>query len=226
MKVRLIGNTEPTKEFIQETQGNIENIQELIAFCARVSNPANQLNKETSQKLLEYLMKHRHFSPFELVSATMEIETTRDIARQILRHRSFTFNEFSQRYADPAVFNEQFIIREARLQDTSNRQNSIKTDDNLLQQNWEYYQQKVIDAAKEAYDWAIDNNIAKEQARVVLPEGNTSSRLYMQGTIRSWLHYIDLRSNNGTQQEHIDIALACAKAISEVFPLIDEYVTK
>ncbi len=226
MKVRLIGYTQPTEEFIKSTDNKINNIQQLVAFCARVSNPTNQINSETSDNLLKYLLKHKHFSPFELASATMEIETTRDIARQILRHRSFTFNEFSQRYANPSEFENQFVIREARLQDDKNRQNSIKVDDPVLQESWEQQQNNVIQAAKEAYDFAITHGIAKEQARCVLPEGNTTSKLYMQGTIRSWIHFIELRSGNGTQEEHIEVAKACAKAITSIFPLAAQYVNK
>ena len=196
----------------------------VIAYCARVSNPANQDNERTAPKLLKYLKKEAHFSPFEMASACIEIETTRDIARQILRHRSFSFQEFSQRYADPALMGNQFVLREARLQDTKNRQNSIANDDERLQMLWDSKQGEVIRAAEAAYKWAIENGIAKEQARAVLPEGNTISRLYMQGSIRSWIHYIELRASNGTQQEHMDIASECAKAISKIFPLIDTYV--
>ena len=208
----------------------IVNAQELIAFCARVSNPSNQMNKETSEKLIKYLIKHAHWSPLEMVSACLEINTTRDIAHQIVRHRSFSFQEFSQRYADPAEFGDQFVLREARLQDTKNRQNSIalgntQQDMNLIN-DWESQQQKVIDAAKEAYEWAIENGIAKEQARAVLPEGCTKTRLYMNGTLRSWVHYIELRGANGTQQEHMDIAHACAKVIAEIFPLAEELVNE
>jgi thymidylate synthase (FAD) len=196
-----------------------ENCQELIAFCARVSNPSNQMNKETSEKLIKYLIKHKHWSPLEMVSACLEINTTRDIAHQIVRHRSFSFQEFSQRYADPAEFGDQFVLREARLQDTTNRQNSIDVDNDELKKEWEKRQQYVIDLAKGTYEWAIANGIAKEQARAVLPEGNTKTRLYMNGTLRSWIHYIDLRSANGTQKEHMDIANSCAKVISEIFPM-------
>jgi thymidylate synthase (FAD) len=202
---------------------NVEDIdlQDLIAYCARVSNPDNQMNSETSEKLLKYLMKHKHWSPFEMVSACLEIETTRDIARQILRHRSFSFQEFSQRYADPTD-ELAFQLREARLQDPKNRQNSIAVDDKELQEEWEWMQQQVINTAERAYQWAIKNGIAKEQARAVLPEGNTVSRLYVNGTLRSWIHYIELRSANGTQLEHIEIAKACAKVITNVFPLMRE----
>jgi len=223
MKVKLVGYTQPTDEF---KEGGMEDVQDLISFCARVSNPSNQMNMETTEKLLGYLAKHKHWSPFEMASATMEIETTRDIARQMLRHRSFAFQEFSQRYADPKEFGEQFVIREARLQDTKNRQNSIDTDDYRLQQWWKQEQEKVIRAAKEAYEWAIENGIAKEQARAVLPEGNTKSRLYMQGSIRSWIHFIELRSGNGTQKEHMEVAKACAEAIIKIFPLVETYINK
>ena len=202
----------------------LDNIQDLIAYAARVSNPSNQANTKTTGKLLNYLIKHKHWSPFEMASACIEIETTRDIARQLLRHRSFSFQEFSQRYADIRDLNDNFIIREARLQDTKNRQNSISTDDTELQMQWEGYQQSVINQAKAAYEWAIENGIAKEQARVVLPEGNTVSRLYVNGTIRSWIHYIDLRSSNGTQMEHIELAKEIAKAISAIYPSIMEVV--
>lgn len=200
---------------------DLHNCQDLIAFCARVSNPSNQLNKATSEKLIKYLITHKHYSPLEMVSACLEINTTRDIARQILRHRSFTFQEFSQRYADPTK-DLGFVLREPRLQDTKNRQNSIENKDVDLIVDWFDQQKKVIDAAQEAYKWAIDHGIAKEQARCVLPEGNVISRLYMSGTLRSWIHYIDLRSGNGTQKEHMDIALNCAREIAKVFPMINE----
>ena len=197
--------------------------QELIAYCARVSNPSNQMNTETSEKLIKYLIKHAHWSPLEMVSACLEINTTRDIAHQIVRHRSFSFQEFSQRYADPAEFGEQFVTREARLQDKKNRQNSIGIDsESDLHYEWQMKQQKVIDVAKETYEWAIKAGIAKEQARVVLPEGNTKTRLYMNGTLRSWVHYIELRGANGTQKEHMDIAHACAKVIAQIFPLMED----
>ena len=222
MQVRLIGYTQPTEGEII----GLDDVQDMIAYCARVSNPTNQLNQETAPKLLGYLAKHAHWSPFEMANATMEIETTRDIARQMLRHRSFAFQEFSQRYADPALMGNQFVTREARLQDTKNRQNSIANSDERLQMMWDSKQGEVIRAAEDAYKWAIENGIAKEQARAVLPEGNTISRLYMQGSIRSWIHYIELRASNGTQQEHMDIAAECAKAISKIFPLIDTYVQK
>ena len=200
-----------------------ESALDLVAYCARVSNPSNQNNKETSEKLVKYLIKHKHWSPLEMVSACLEIETTRDIARQLLRHRSFSFQEFSQRYADPTADLE-FVTRDARMQDPKNRQNSIVTEDELIKIHWAARQQRVIDEAKAAYTWAIEQGIAKEQARAVLPEGNTMSRLYVNGTLRSWVHYIELRSANGTQQEHIDLAVACAEAISKIFPLVDDYV--
>ena len=220
MKVKLLGVTQPVDKEI--VNNGIDDVQELISYCARVSNPANQFNTLTSEKLIGYLIKHKHWSPLEMASATMEIETTRDIARQILRHRSFSFQEFSQRYADPQDMEDTFEYREARLQDTKNRQNSIENDDEELQKMWEGYQYDVIKAAKTAYNWAIENGIAKEQARAVLPEGNTKSRLYMAGTIRSWIHYIELRGANGTQKEHIEIAQACAKAIVQAFPLAEK----
>ena len=215
MKVKLISYSTPTKEFIDE---GIDNAQELVAFCARVSNPSNQLNTETSEKLIKYLIKNAHWSPLEMVSACLEIETTRDIARQILRHRSFSFQEFSQRYANP-VKDLEFVTREARLQDLKNRQNSIETDDEEITNMWIKKQEDLIENAKETYNWAINNGIAKEQARAVLPEGNTVSRMYMNGTLRSWIHYIELRSGNGTQKEHMDIALACAEVVAKIFPM-------
>lgn len=221
MKVRLVSYSKPTNEL--ENQG-IDDAQELIAFCARVSNPNNQYNTETSEKLIKYLIKHAHWSPLEMVSACMEIETTRDIARQILRHRSFSFQEFSQRYANPTK-DLDFVLREARLQDPKNRQNSVVTDDDLLKAKWENMQTVVIEAARSAYTWAIENGIAKEQARAVLPEGNTVSRLYMNGTLRSWIHFIELRSANGTQKEHQDVARACAEAIAAIFPMAKDLVT-
>ena len=195
---------------------------EMIAYCARVSNPANQFNNETSEKLVKYLIKHQHWSPLEMVSACMMIDTTRDIAHQIVRHRSFSFQEFSQRYADPKEMGEMFELCEARLQDTKNRQNSISIDDDDLQSAWNIMQQEVIDKSEEAYLWAISNGIAKEQARKVLPEGITKTRLYMKGSLRSWIHYIELRSANGTQKEHMDIAIECAKEIARIFPLMND----
>jgi len=196
---------------------------DLVAYCARVSNPDNQNNTETSEKLVKYLMKHKHWSPLEMVSACLEIETTRDIARQILRHRSFSFQEFSQRYADPTK-DLDFVIREARLQDPKNRQNSIEIDDAKLVEEWKWQQEQVITAAQRAYSWAIKNGIAKEQARAVLPEGNTMSRMYVNGTLRSWIHYIELRSANGTQKEHMEVARAVAEAITKIFPLAKNYI--
>ncbi len=223
MKVQIVGHTQPTEAF--QTDG-MDDIQDLIAFCARVSNPSNQMNSETSERLLNYLAKHKHWSPFEMASATLEIETTRDIARQILRHRSFAFQEFSQRYADPSEFGDQFVIREARLQDQKNRQNSIDSDDQALMENWERAQKSVIAAAEKAYNWALEKGIAKEQARAVLPEGLTKSRLYMQGSIRSWIHFIELRSGNGTQKEHMEVARAVAQCIGEIFPLGLSYIAE
>jgi len=222
MNVKLISYSKPSTLMHKD---GIEDMQDLIAFCARVSNPNNQLNTDSAEKLIKYLVKNKHWSPLEMVNACLEIETTRDIARQILRHRSFSFQEFSQRYADPTKELE-FVTREARLQDTKNRQNSIETDNLALQAFWETQQKRVIDTAKEAYAWAIENGIAKEQARVVLPEGNTVSRLYMNGTLRSWIHFIELRSGNGTQKEHQLVALECAKIIASVFPLANEFVTQ
>ena len=224
MKVKLVSYSQPTEEF---SSVGIDNVQELIAYCARVSNPANQLNTETSEKLIKYLIKHAHWSPLEMVSACIEIETTRDIARQILRHRSFSFQEFSQRYADPtAELDEAFTLRQARLQDTKNRQNSIETDDTMLAIEWERAQKRVLHSVKQEYSWAIANGIAKEQARAVLPEGLTISRLYMNGTLRSWIHFIELRSANGTQKEHQEVALACAQAIAQIFPMATELVAQ
>jgi thymidylate synthase (FAD) len=200
-----------------------DSLLDIVAYCARVSNPSNQMNSETSEKLVKYLIKHKHWSPLEMVNVCLEINTTRDIAHQIVRHRSFSFQEFSQRYADPAEFGNQFITREARLQDQKNRQNSISlSDESELHYAWEAKQEEVIAKAKEVYEWAIANGIAKEQARVVLPEGNTKTRLYMNGTLRSWVHYIELRGANGTQKEHMDIAHICAKVIAEIFPMADE----
>jgi thymidylate synthase (FAD) len=220
MKVRLISYSNPSKEIAEQ---GLYDVQELIAFCARVSNPSNQNNKETSEKLIKYLIKHQHWSPLEMVSACLEIETTRDIARQILRHRSFSFQEFSQRYADPTK-DLSFVLREARLQDTNNRQNSVENTNLALAAWWEERQKRVIEEAKNAYEWAIQHGIAKEQARAVLPEGLTVSRLYMNGTLRSWIHFIELRSANGTQKEHQEVARECAKVIAEVFPLANELV--
>ncbi len=216
MIARLVSYSQPTDII------GVDDIQELIAFSARVSNPSNQMNKDTNQKLLKYLAKHKHWSPFEMVSACIEINTTRDIARQILRHRSFSFQEFSQRYANP-VEELEFITREARLQDKKNRQNSIENTELALDMGWKRKQEEVIKVCKEAYEWAIENDVAKEQARVVLPEGLIKSRLYMNGTIRSWIHFIELRSANGTQKECSEVARACGEAISKIFPMIKEF---
>ena len=220
MNVRLVSYSQPTEEF--RTQG-IDDAQELIAFCARVSNPSNQFNNDTSEKLIRYLVRHQHWSPLEMVSACMEITTTRDIARQILRHRSFSFQEFSQRYADPTKDLE-FVTRSGRLQDPKNRQNSIEHADNLLENEWYRAQQRVIYAARREYEWAIKNGIAKEQARAVLPEGLIQSRLYMNGTLRSWIHFVELRSGNGTQLEHQAVAVECARAIAAIFPMAKDLV--
>jgi len=220
MNVRMVSYSKPSDEMFEE---GLVDVQELVAFCARVSNPSNQFNTETSEKLIKYLIKHQHWSPLEMVSACLEIETTRDIARQILRHRSFSFQEFSQRYADPTK-DLSFVLREARLQDTKNRQNSVENTNLALAAWWEERQKRVIKEAEEAYAWAIENGIAKEQARAVLPEGLTVSRLYMNGTLRSWIHFIELRSANGTQKEHQEVARQCAKVIAEVFPLAKELV--
>ena len=216
LKVKLHSYSQPAEYFA-------ENMTELVAFCARVSNPSNQSNKDTSEKLIKYLIANKHWSPLEMVSLTLEIETTRDIARQMLRHRSFSFQEYSQRYADPTK-DLNFVVRDARKQDQKNRQNSVDLDytnseDRELDRIWKEKQQGVIKASMAAYKGAISNGIAKEQARVVLPEGNMESRLYMAGTLRSWIHYIQLRSENGTQKEHIEVAKACAEAISKIFPL-------
>jgi thymidylate synthase (FAD) len=220
LKVTLVSSSEPSKQLVEQ---GIVNAQELVAYCARVSNPANQTNTDTSEKLIRYLIKHRHWSPLEMVSACLEIETTRDIARQILRHRSFSFQEFSQRYA---VADLGIEYKEARLQDVKNRQNSIETDNPYLTELWEEKQAQVVLASKQAYEWALTNGIAKEQARAVLPEGITTSRLYMQGTLRSWLHYIELRSGPETQKEHRLVALACADALETIFPMVREFLVK
>ena len=217
MKVRLIGYTQPPEDIV-----GLDDLQDIVAYCARVSNPSNQINSETAPKLLDYLIKNKHWSPFEMCSATLEVETTRDIARQFLRHRSFSFQEFSQRYADIRSFNNSFVIREARLQDEKNRQNSIASNNTKLSMEWQAKQNKVIKEAKAAYDWAIKNGIAKEQARSVLPEGNTISRLYVNGTIRSWIHYIELRSANGTQLEHMELAKEIGQTITKIFPYLAE----
>jgi len=216
MKVTLISSS-------QGADG--KNLLDQVAYAARVSNPANQNNTETSEKLVRYLIKHQHWSPLEMVSVCLEIDTTRDIARQILRHRSFSFQEFSQRYADPTK-DLGFVTREARLQDLKNRQNSIEGASDEVSKGWETIQSRVIDEIENAYNWAIRNGIAKEQARAVLPEGLTTSRMYMNGTLRSWVHYIQLRSANGTQKEHREIAIACAEAIKPIFPMIEEFISE
>src|SRR5210317_54846 len=223
MNVKLVSYSQPSEEFKAE---GLSDAQELIAFCARVSNPSNQMNKETSEKLIKYLIKHAHWSPLEMVSACLEIDTTRDIAHQIVRHRSFSFQEFSQRYADPNDQGDMFEYSEARLQDEKNRKNSIEVDDEKLQLDWLHAQMRIAHLAKKEYDWAIKKGIAKEQARKVLPEGITKTRLYMNGTLRSWIHYIELRGANGTQKEHMEIAHACAKVIAEIFPLAMELVNE
>jgi thymidylate synthase (FAD) len=225
MKATLVSYSQPAGVIHSGESGykGLNNVQDLIAYCARVSNPANQANTKTTPKLLDYLIEHKHWSPFEMASACIEIETTRDIARQLLRHRSFSFQEFSQRYADIRDLNDSIVIRKARLQDPKNRQNSIVHDDTALHNSWEVHQRAVWQRAMQAYEWAIDNGIAKEQARVVLPEGNTFSRLYVNGTIRSWIHYIELRSANGTQKEHMDLAIAVAEAIGKIYPKVLEF---
>ena len=228
MKVRLISYSKPPRmvQIIEQLEPHGDNLEELVAYCARVSNPSNQNNTATSKKLLRYLAREKHWSPFEMVSACLEIETTRDIARQILRHRSFSFQEFSQRYADPVEDLDISNLRDARLQDTKNRQNSIDTNDPDLKLEWLKKQSEVVSAAKNSYKWAIENGIAKEQARSVLPEGMTGSRLYMNGTLRSWMHYIELRSGNGTQKEHQEVALECGKVLSEIFPIMEEFINQ
>ena len=224
---KLVSYSMPTEDFAEE---GLENVQDLISYCARVSNPANQFNKKTSEKLIKYLIDNKHWSPLEMASACIEIETTRDIAHQIVRHRSFSFQEFSQRYADPQSMGDAFTTRECRLQDPKNRQNSIEIENdpsiqldlhrqNLIT-NWQRKQHGIINQAKEAYNWAIENGIAKEQARAVLPEGLTKTCIMMNGTLRSWVHYIELRSENGTQKEHMEVAKACAKEIAKIFPLL------
>jgi thymidylate synthase (FAD) len=229
VQVKLISHSKPSRELVND---GLYDVQELIAFCARVSNPANQFNTETSEKLIKYLVKHQHWSPLEMVSACLEVTTTRDIARQILRHRSFSFQEFSQRYADPtAQLSEAFVVREARFQDEKNRQNSVEADmtnekQRLLAIEWERAQKRVLFAVEREYKWAIANGIAKEQARAVLPEGLTVSRMYMNGTLRSWIHFIQVRSGNGTQKEHMLIAREVAAVIAEIFPLASEFVTQ
>jgi thymidylate synthase (FAD) len=228
MNVKLISYSQQAinADKQDEFEFDLPNLQDLVAYCARVSNPSNQANSETSERLIKYLIKHKHWSPLEMVSVCIEVETTRDIARQLLRHRSFSFQEFSQRYADPtAELDDAFVLREARMQDTKNRQNSVELDmsdekQRLLAYEWERAQKRVLYAVKKEYEWAIKNGIAKEQARAVLPEGLTVSRLYVNGTLRSWIHYIDLRDGNGTQKEHAEIARACAEVIAKVFPII------
>ena len=223
MKVRLISYSKPPRmvQIMEQLDPHGDNLEELVAYCARVSNPSNQNNTATSKKLLRYLAREKHWSPFEMVSACLEIETTRDIARQILRHRSFSFQEFSQRYAEQTEFTH---FRDARMQDHKNRQNSIETDNADLKYEWLKKQAEVAVAVKDAYNWALENGIAKEQARVVLPEGNTKSRLYMNGTLRSWMHYIELRSGNGTQKEHQEVAIECGKVLSTIFPIMEEFI--
>ena len=217
MKVKLVSYSKPVLE-------GLDTPTDLVAYCARVSNPSNQINSETAEKLIKYLIKHQHWSPLEMATMCLEIETTRDIARQILRHRSFSFQEFSQRYADPTKDLE-FVTREARLQDPKNRQNSISEGvDVMLQYEWDKRQQDLIEQVKIQYNWAIANGIAKEQARALLPEGLIMSRMYMSGSLRSWIHYIQLRSGNGTQKEHMEIAKECAKVIAEVFPLSTQFI--
>ena len=220
MKVKMISYSKPSRQMYDE---GLTDVQELVAFCARVSNPSNQFNMDTSEKLIKYLVKNKHWSPLEMVSACLEVTTTRDIARQILRHRSFSFQEFSQRYADPTK-DLDFVLRDARLQDTKNRQNSIDTEDAALSAWWDAKQKFIIDTVRQTYAEAIEKGIAKEQARAILPEGNTVSRLYMNGTLRSWIHFIDLRSGNGTQKEHMEVARECARIIAEAFPMATEFV--
>jgi thymidylate synthase (FAD) len=224
MKVKLISFSQPSDEMMSE---GLEDVQDLVAFCARVSNPSNQFNTETSEKLINYLIKNAHWSPLEVVNVCLEVTTTRDIARQILRHRSMSFQEFSQRYSDPTK-DLSFVLREARLQDPKNRQNSIELENNLHGENikemWKDYQENVLLASSQAYEWAIKNGIAKEQARAVLPEGLTLSRMYVNGTLRSWIHFIQVRSGGGTQKEHMEIARECAKVISEIFPMAQQFV--
>ena len=228
MNARLISYSQPAGRIHagELAMEGLDNIQDLIAYCARVSNPANQANTKTTTKLLDYLIKHKHWSPFEMASACIEVTTTRDIARQLLRHRSFSFQEFSQRYADIRDLADDFVIREARLQDTTNRQNSIETQDIQLEAWWDAQQKFIIEHVKRVYEEAIDRGVAKEQARAILPEGNTVSRLYVNGTIRSWIHYIELRSANGTQKEHMELARAVAEAIGQIYPKALEFITE
>jgi len=225
MQAKLIAHTQLTNRIHSGERDNngLDNIQDLVAYCARVSNPKNQANTKTTPKLLDYLIKHKHWSPFEMASATIEVNTTRDIARQLLRHRSFSFQEFSQRYADIRDLSDSVVIRKARLQDLKNRQNSVITDDTSLHVQWEQHQRNIWHAAMQAYEWAIDNGIAKEQARAFLPEGNTPSRLYVNGTIRSWIHYCELRSSNGTQLEHMVLAKEIAAAIGQIYPKLLDF---
>jgi len=223
MKVRLIGYTQPTESFKRET--DISNVQDFIAYCARVSNPENQINNSTGKKLIKYLIEHKHWSPLEMVDANIEIETTRDIARQMLRHKTMSFQEYSQRYADPTQLEDAFVLREARLQDPKNRQNSLPLDDEDINKRWLMKQDQIIYEAKLAYKWAIENGIAKEQARCVLPEGNTVSRLYAKASIRTWIHYVELRSGHGTQKEHILLAKEIGYAISQIFPMMEDFIS-
>ena len=222
MKVKLISYTQPLQTQSPDTENTSSVLQDLVCFTARVSNPSNQMNTETNEKLVKYLINNHHWSPFEMVSICLEIETTRDIARQILRHRSFSFQEFSQRYA---VANLGFNFREARLQDNKNRQNSIENNNLTLADEWYEKQEEIQDIVSKTYSWALSNGIAKEQARAILPEGNTMSRMYVNGTLRSWIHYIQLRSGNGTQKEHREIALECANQIKDIFPLIETFIS-
>jgi thymidylate synthase (FAD) len=225
MQAKLVAHTQLTHRIHagERDHNGLDNIQDLIAYCARVSNPKNQANTKTTPKLLDYLIEHKHWSPFEMASATIEVNTTRDIARQLLRHRSFSFQEFSQRYADIRDLSDSVVIRKARLQDLKNRQNSVITDDTSLHVQWEQHQRNIWHTAMQAYEWAIDNGIAKEQARAVLPEGNTPSRLYVNGTIRSWIHYCELRSSNGTQLEHMVLAKEIATAIGQIYPKLLDF---
>ncbi len=221
MRVWTVVTPQPSGELLA---GGLKDAQDIISYCARVSNPANEMNTKTAEKLIRYLIKHKHWSPLEMVSCTLGIETTRDIARQLLRHRSMSFQEFSQRYADPQDQDEAFVVREARMQDTKNRQNSIPSTDRELARAWRMKQHQIIHEAKLAYNWAIQNGIAKEQARSVLPEGNTVSRLFANATLRSWIHYIELRTGNGTQLEHIELAREIALNISTIFPMTKEFI--
>jgi thymidylate synthase (FAD) len=230
MTVKLINYSQVPWENVMGVDVNDKtNLLNQIAYCARVSNPSNQDTNVPSDKLVRYLIKNQHWSPFEMVSACLEINTTRDIARQILRHRSFSFQEFSQRYADASQLG--FEPREARYQDTKNRQNSTELDLNIdddrrLAYQWELMQNDLLKRIQSTYEWSLEKGIAKEQARAILPEGMTKSRMYMNGTLRSWIHYIQLRSGNGTQKEHREVAIACAKALEPVFPMITEFITQ